>query len=121
MYSNADPIIEEGDQFVTIIPLNESYSADNLSSDDRVNDSDRVNDRVSDRVNDRVKISLAGEQESLFRYIEANPGKNTEVIAGVMKKSVPTISRYIKELKELGKVEFRGAPKTGGYYVRKDV
>ena len=92
----ANPIIEEGDQFVTIIPLNESYSADKVSSDDRVND------------------ALTDEQKCLFLYIGANPGRNTEVIAGAMKKSVPTISRYIKELKELGKVEYSRSAENGG-------
>ncbi|MBR4372200.1 MAG: winged helix-turn-helix transcriptional regulator [Victivallales bacterium] len=31
-------------------------------------------------------------------------------------KSIPTVSRHLKILKENGKIEFRGAPKTGGYY-----
>lgn len=86
------------------------------SGNDRVND--RVSDRVNDRVNEGVKTALARDQKWLFGYIEANPGKNTETFADVMKKSIPTISRYLKELKDQGKIEFRGAPKTGGYYVR---
>ena len=31
-------------------------------------------------------------------------------------KSVSTISRYLKILKDNGKIEFRGAPKNGGYF-----
>ncbi|MDP3913350.1 MAG: hypothetical protein Q8R96_06400 [Bacteroidota bacterium] len=33
-----------------------------------------------------------------------------------MNKSVATTERYLKILKEQGYIEFRGAPKTGGYY-----
>jgi len=29
-----------------------------------------------------------------------------------------TIERYLKQLKESNKVEFKGATKTGGYYVK---
>jgi len=34
-------------------------------------------------------------------------------------KSKPTVERYLKLAKLLGVIEFRGAPKTGGYYLKK--
>jgi ATP-dependent DNA helicase RecG len=34
-----------------------------------------------------------------------------------MDKSVRTVERYLKLAKDLGIIEFRGVPKTGGYYI----
>jgi ATP-dependent DNA helicase RecG len=31
---------------------------------------------------------------------------------------VKNIERWIKQLKQENKIEFRGAPKTGGYYIK---
>lgn len=75
---------------------------------------DRVKREGSDRVNDRIN----GEetQQALLAAIEARPGLRTGALAASVGKSVPTVSRHLKVLKEAGKIEFRGAPKTGGYY-----
>ena len=95
---------------------------------DRVNDrvngnNDRVNDRVKvscDRVNDRVKNEEEGNQEGLghclYAKILQNPGKKSKELSLLVNKSVPTVSRYLKLLKATNQIEFRGAPKTGGYY-----
>lgn len=92
---------------------------------DRVNSvDDRVNDRVKvscDRVNDRVKNAEEGNQEGLghclYVKILQNPGKKSKELSLLVNKSVPTVSRYLKLLKAANQIEFRGAPKTGGYYV----
>ena len=94
------------------------------SADDRVNAlRDRVNDRVKvscDRVNDRVKNEEEGNQEGLrhclYAKILQNPGKKSKELSLLVNKSVPTVSRYLKLLKATNQIEFRGAPKTGGYY-----
>ena len=78
---------------------------------DRVND--RVNDRVSDRVNDRV--NFAAEVLSL---VEKNPGLRSKDLAALTGKSIPTIYRFLKGLKDNGKIEFHGAPKNGGYFAK---
>ena len=91
---------------------------------------DRVNDRVNsaddrvnalrDRVNDRVKNEEEGNQEGLrhclYVKILQNPGKKSKELSLLVNKSVPTVSRYLKLLKVANQIEFRGAPKTGGYY-----
>ncbi|HHV86637.1 MAG TPA: winged helix-turn-helix transcriptional regulator [Petrimonas sp.] len=46
-------------------------------------------------------------------------GLNTNDIAERINKSISTTERYISKLKKAGLIEFRGAPKTGGYYVLK--
>lgn len=59
-------------------------------------------------VNEGVKFLLA--------VIRKNPGKRTNELALLIGKSVQTVERYVKELKGTGDIEFRGAPKNGGYF-----
>ena len=66
-----------------------------------------------DRVNDRV--NFAAEVLSL---VEKNPGLRSKDLAVLAGKSIPTISRFLKRLKDGGKIEFRGAPKNGGYFAK---
>ena len=72
--------------------------------------SDRVNDESVDRVNDRVNDGIA---KTVLDTIALRPGVRTNEIATHIGKSVPTVSRYIKTLKDSGKIEFRGASKKG--------
>ena len=68
----------------------------------------RSGDPVNDPVNDPVK--------SVFLAICENPGINAPSLAPLVGKSLPTVKRAISKLKALKKIEFRGTPKTGGYY-----
>ena len=52
----------------------------------------------------------------LLVYIQANPGKRSGEIAITFKLTRRTIERWLKQLKENGLIEFRGAAKTGGYF-----
>ena len=76
-------------------------------------ENDRVNDESVDRVNDRVNDGIA---KTVLDTIAMRPGVRTNEIAMHIGKSIPTVSRYIKTLKDFGKLEFRGAPKNGGYF-----
>lgn len=67
---------------------------------------DGVNEGVNEGVN------------ALYEIIVRQPGCRANALAKSAGKSVQTVERYLKVLKDLGKIEFRGAPKTGGYYVR---
>ena len=92
-----------------------------LVEDDRVNrENDRVNDRVNsegDRVNHDSTVHL-NSSEDLCHIIQMRPGLKTKDLAAYFGKSVPTVSRQLKLLKEEGRIVFRGAPKTGGYYIQ---
>ncbi|MBR7168717.1 MAG: hypothetical protein IKD33_07900, partial [Bacteroidales bacterium] len=44
------------------------------------------------------------------------PGRRANELAVLIGKSVQSVERYVKTLKDAGKIEFRGAPKNGGYY-----
>ena len=54
----------------------------------------------------------------LYDLIEKNPNKKTPFFAKELNSSVENIERWIKKLKDEGKIEFKGAPKTGGYFVK---
>lgn len=73
---------------------------------DGVNDG--VNDGINDGINDGVKKTLA-----ILLNIQ---GLNATEIANRINKSIPSIERYLRVLRKKEIIEFRGAPKTGGYY-----
>lgn len=52
----------------------------------------------------------------LLSVVVANPGLRANALAMLVGKSVQTVERYIRVLKVAEKIEFRGAPKTGGYF-----
>lgn len=66
-----------------------------------------------DRVNDRVNFT-----NEILVLVEKNPGLRSKDLAVLADKSIPTLSRFLKSLKDNGKIEFRGAPKNGGYFVK---
>ncbi|MBQ4440204.1 MAG: Fic family protein, partial [Kiritimatiellae bacterium] len=53
---------------------------------------------------------------ALLNVIATYPGKRANELAALIGKSVQTVERYVRTLKASGKIEFRGAPKNGGYY-----
>lgn len=58
-----------------------------------------------------------GGVNDLFILISENPGVNTKTLTEKMDTPKRTIERWLKQLREEEKIEFRGAPKTGGYFV----
>lgn len=67
-----------------------------------------IGDGVSEGVSDGVKETLA-----LLLTIQ---GLNATEIANRINKSIPSIERYLRVLRKKEIIEFRGAPKTGGYF-----
>ena len=65
-------------------------------------------------VNVSVKTSLA---EQIYALVKEHPGLNRISIAEMIGVDVRTVGRQVSALR--GRIEFRGAPKTGGYYVVK--
>ena len=54
--------------------------------------------------------------EDLALLVLKQPGLNVVDLVQLCGKPQRTIERWLKQLKSEQKVEFRGAPKTGGYY-----
>jgi len=65
---------------------------------------------ISEGVNEGVN--------DLFDLITKQPHRKTPFFAEELGTSVKNIERWIKKLKEDGKIEFIGSPKTGGYRVK---
>ncbi|MDO8951476.1 MAG: hypothetical protein Q7U86_02565 [Draconibacterium sp.] len=54
----------------------------------------------------------------LLAAIYANEGKKTPDLIEIVKISERSMERYLKQLREVGLIEFKGvAPQTGGYYL----
>ena len=77
---------------------------------------DTANERRNEVVNEEINEGIKRELEKTAEKIKANSGLRTNELAKMLNKGVSTVERYIKLLKQDGIVEFRGAPKTGGYY-----
>lgn len=74
---------------------------------------DGVNDGLIDGVSDGVKVEII----KIVELILTKEGANALDIATKRGKSKPTIERYLRTAKEVGIIEFKGASKTGGYYL----
>ncbi len=55
--------------------------------------------------------------KSLLVYIGNSPGMRIKVIAHGINRPAKTIERWIKKLREEGRIDFIGSKKTGGYYL----
>ena len=54
--------------------------------------------------------------EAIFRYIKNNPGVRAGMLAEKLSISRRTAERHLQTLKKAGRIEFRGAPRNGGYH-----
>jgi len=52
----------------------------------------------------------------LIQLITEHPGLRANALAARLSTSVKNVERWLKQLKDQGHIEFRGAPKTGGYH-----
>ena len=76
-------------------------------------DTGGVNGGVNGGVSDGVKQSL----EHIVNYIRENPKIKAKDIQEKFGFSIRTTERYIKILRDQKLIEFRGSPKTGGYFI----
>ena len=65
------------------------------------------------------KVGGVNLEALIFDTIQNNPGVNAPTIADKLQKSLRTTQRYLKSLSDAGRIEFRGAPKNGGYHILK--
>ncbi len=56
--------------------------------------------------------------EVLLEHIRAHPGQRATHMAAAFGVTTRTIERWIRQLKSEGKIEFKGSPKRGGYWLR---
>ena len=139
------PLFIEGNVFKTIVPVGKTINEEttkgitegikgnridgaidgtNDAANDAVNDA--VNDAINDAVNDAVKRGLIDAvsdavNDALIDAVKAIIANNNGVpINEVMNKtgkSNATVKRYLQILKTIDFIEFKGAAKTGKYYM----
>ena len=68
--------------------------------------------------NGAVSGGVNGGVSQVIAYIKANPGCRANAIAGALSIPLRTVQRYLSQLKEGSAIEFRGAPRNGGYFVK---
>ena len=72
---------------------------------------------VDGGINGGINGGISGGINDVLKYIEAHPGTKIAEIASSLNVSQRTLERVIKQLKDGGKIIFKGARKTGGYYL----
>ena len=70
-----------------------------------------------DTVNGIVNGTINENEQAILNLLVTTPGLNASEISKHINKSLRTTMRYIKILQDKGLIEFKGAPKTGGYYI----
>ena len=77
-------------------------------------------DTVNGRVNDIVNDTINENEQAILNLLATTPGLNASEISKHINKSLRTTMRYIKVLQDKTLIEFRGAPKTGGYFLKNE-
>ncbi|MHC1777007.1 MAG: RNA-binding domain-containing protein [Lentimicrobium sp.] len=98
----------EQDVFITKVPLDKLFFKTGRESGG-------ISGGISDGINGGINVT---SKEDLFIFLTRNPGLNTKTIKQKTEIAQRTIERWIKELKEDGKIGFLGPKKTGGYHIR---
>ncbi len=80
--------------------------------------------RKNEGVNEGVRLEIEGVNEGvekelteILNYLRNNPGRRVPEIAEHINKSISTVERYLKILRDNDLIGFNGAPKIGGYSI----
>lgn len=57
-----------------------------------------------------------GGVNEILEYMAAHPGKRANAIAEALSISLRSVQRHLAQLKDEGRIAFRGAPRNGGYF-----
>ncbi len=71
-------------------------------------------------VNSDIETGYGGVnsmEQQIMETLRKMPGLNAPAIATALGKSLRTTQRILKKLKDNGNIEFKGAPKNGGYFL----
>ena len=65
---------------------------------------------------DDMNGAANGAAKSVQEYIVQHPGVRANLIAVNLRLPIRSVQRYLQQLRNQGRIEFRGAPKNGGYH-----
>ena len=75
-------------------------------------------EKLDGGVSGGVNGGVNGGVDQLFKLIVNDPGLKTKELSVQTGSSLRTVERWLKQLKDEDKIEFKGSPKTGDYYVK---
>lgn len=102
------PEIVEEDVFKTIVPIDPELMESMAGG---------VSGGVIGGVNGGVNKMPAGKSELIASVIREHGGLRANTLASQTGLSIRSVERYLKLLKDAGIIQFRGAPKSGGYFI----
>lgn len=133
LYGNASkPQFIEGAAFKIILPVSDTFFGSNQDGNQYSNQNSMdevlayainrlIGGGVNGGANDGVNDGPRKEIEALVTIIMSNEGLKAIDIAGKRGKALRTTERHLKLARQYGIIEFRGAPKTGGYFITKSL
>lgn len=74
---------------------------------------DRSNGEINGEIN-----SLSGSLKEVYLIVKENPGIKIKKVAELREKTKSTVGKQLTDLRKRGLIEYRGANKTGGYYLK---
>ena len=106
--------------FITTLPIHPAFFAEDEIREG-VNKGSTTNDSQHDNILRLIREGVnEGVNENVYDIISILTnvaGLNAVEIASRTKRGLSTIERYLRLLRKKEIIEFRGAPKTGGYYL----
>ena len=102
--------------FKIVLPVSDTFFVSNEEGNQDGN-YDTMVVAINRQIDDGVNGGVRAEIIRLVQTIIEKEGTKPNDVAVTIGKSVRTIERYLKLAKDLGIIEFRGAPKTGGYCI----
>ena len=73
--------------------------------------------KTSEGVSGGVSEGVSEQEKILLELIGSHPGKRTPYYAEQMQTSRKNVERWLKPLRDNKHVEFKGSPRTGGYWL----
>ena len=108
-----EPVFTTDGGFFTVAFRRPDQDGTTNLGDDIVNPENDIVNPENDIVNEGITL-----KDIVFNSIKEQEGLSASDIAKFIEKSWRTTMRYLNQLKKENKIEFRGAPKTGGYYLK---
>ena len=120
----AKPQFIEGATFKTVLPVSDAFFTGNQDGNQDSNQDGNqdnlivaINRQINGGVNEGVNEGVRKEIIELVAILMISEGLKVHDLVAKRGKSRATIERYLKLAKKLSIIEFRGTPKTGGYYI----
>ena len=69
-------------------------------------------------VSSSVSGGVSGGVSQLLEFIKSNPNLKAQQLSDNLNQPLRTIERWLKQLKDDNKIEYKGSNKTGGYFIK---